>query len=94
MKTIPHVVLERHLRMFHPDRIQSIHQQSVSQKPRRRKQTVKRSTKGKGKGTRKGKGKKRVKAGIKKTIKGRVTKKSRQSAARRQRNNIRDIFSS
>ena len=79
MKTVPHVVLEKHLQMFHPMRVQS----NSSRKPQQKKRAKPIKKKNR-----------KVKAATKKPIKGRVTKKRCQSVARHKRSNIKDIFSS
>ena len=81
MKTVPHIVEEKHLKMFHPTTTGTKRKASrtPAQAPARKKRKpIKRSQK---------------KRSQKKTIKGRVTKKSRQSVAKRQRGNFKDIFS-
>ena len=80
MKTVPHIVEDRHLKLFHPVG-NSTGQRKVSKVQAQKKQE-----------TRIKKQKTQVPK-KKKTIKGCVTKKSRQSVTRRQRSNIKDIFS-
>lgn len=77
MKTVPHVVEEKHLKLFQHDN--SIKQaRTVQTKRKPRKQT---------------KPKKKVQRKTKKSMKGRVTKKRPQLKPRRRRGNIKDIFS-
>ena len=96
MKTVPHIVEEKHLRLFHPVsqsatvpaktfRKASTRKASVRKAPARKAPNKKTSPRS----SRKALGRKAVK----KTIKGRVTKRSRQSKVRRQRGNFKDIFS-
>ena len=82
MKTVPHIVEEKHLKMFHPNNTTAMIKRKASRTPaqapaRKKRKPIKRSQKKQ----------------KKKTIKGRVTKKSRQSVVRRQRGNFKDIFS-
>ena len=86
MKTVPHIVEEKHLKMFHPNNTTTGIKRKASRTPaqapaRKKRKPVKRSQK------------KQKRSLKKKTIKGRVTKKSRQSVVRRQRGNFKDIFS-
>ena len=76
MKTVPHIVEERHLKLFHPEGVKN-----PTKAPAKKTRQVKVKTPAK------------KKTQMKKSIKGRITKKSRQSVTRRQRGNIKDIFS-
>ena len=89
MKTVPHIVEEKHLRLFHP----VSHSVNVKRVPPRRKAprkaTAQRAPPRK---TKKVPVKRKARKAAKKTIKGRVIKRSRQSKVRRQGGNFKDIF--
>ena len=78
MKTVPHVVEDKYLRLFHGESIQ---------KPARKKRVVKRIVK------KKRTVQKKKKIVRKKPIKGGVKRKISQSVSRRRRGNIKDILS-
>jgi len=79
MKTVPHIVEEKHLKLFYPEGI-ARNPTKVARKPRKPKQIKQK----KQKSSQKQKAKKRKQ----KAIKGLVLKKLPQSAFRRQRDNI------
>ena len=101
MKTVPHVVEEKHLRLFHPVGQSVIAKRSPvsttskgrkARRPSRRAPVRKAVRKAPAKKRRTGR-KAPARKAVKKTIKGRATRRSHQSSIGPQRSNFKDIFS-
>ena len=87
MKTVPHIVEDKHLKLFHPEVVKQT--QVPSPKPR----STRKRTPAKKRGARPAKKRRAPRRPKQKVIKGRVTKKSPQSVRRRRAGKIKDIFS-
>ena len=94
MKTIPHIVEEKHLRLFHPGgNLVKQSQTPVRRRKLQKKRPARKAPARKAPVRRAPVKKAPARKSAKKIIKGRVTKKKRQSVTRRQGGNFKDIFS-